>query len=848
MAVKPRGDARQPYLRYKQEQDRAISKALLTYWQQQKVRMEGVLKEFAPAKLSPWDAFWANEQRILLAILLPRLAETAFGGIHESEVLSHKIGLGLDFALAHQNALNYVQSQALLHSSWLNRTTMRSFNTRLAEWIQTPGQTIGDLTDDLYQIYGNRSRAMQAAISMVTDIYAEGSLIGWRQLELHNGGLTFYKVWNTNADDWVCPVCRPLNGERVLLSGHFRGGLDRPKAHHGCRCWLTMEVDIPAVKGGPGSGHFGHRGRPGKRGGSLPGTAGSALIASLGDDWTGQIHTVDDWAPSTPGDPATIEALTAAGPGDTWAMAEELGLDSKLDHFERINRKWVFEEDPDAKYTIRGFLEKNQDLRTVTLYEWYSGQYGSPDVEHFPAFDAWLETPQLIFRGGDPHEEVFSGWTWNPRTAERFGGVQALEITPAQTLGYSLSGEGEIYVDSEFISIAPTKGGPGSGHFGHRGRPGKRGGSLPAGAGGVMIAASGLDKAGRRKARRIRDDYEKGILTREEAEAQMEALGADSSYIEKLLGESSSSSQTGLKPKGSLKSKEEIAQRRKAYQQECNRSQREYDRAASDYDHWEAGEFREKQLELQEKHKNPETGRTNWEGYFNDPDYIALKEERSRRREIMNTAREQYEQQQKDLLVKHFGIGDHFEVRCVYGPKAQRTHGATKDEWDEGFDFVSQFVAKEGMSNPNAKVRVYKKKKNQVANYNPRDSRIYLDAQSSRVSAAHELGHWLDDIGYNQGHISKEVNFILTRSGGSTSWSGGGKSRYRYYQWNDQFDTYTGRIPYNELECFGFGDPDKFIATEVLSTGLEHLVRNPHKFAGQDPEHFELVMEIIQGE
>ena len=35
------------------------------------------------------------------------------------------------------------------------------------------------------------------------------------------------------------------------------------------------------LKGGPGSGHHGHSGRPGKRGGSLPGAGGGMVYGSM---------------------------------------------------------------------------------------------------------------------------------------------------------------------------------------------------------------------------------------------------------------------------------------------------------------------------------------------------------------------------------------------------------------------------------------------------------------------------------------------------------------------------------------------------------------------------------------
>jgi len=51
------------------------------------------------------------------------------------------------------------------------------------------------------------------------------------------------------------------------------------------------------VKGGPGSGHWGHAGRPGKRGGSLPGKGGSSGPASNDDSWGGEGGDLfGDWA------------------------------------------------------------------------------------------------------------------------------------------------------------------------------------------------------------------------------------------------------------------------------------------------------------------------------------------------------------------------------------------------------------------------------------------------------------------------------------------------------------------------------------------------------------------------
>jgi hypothetical protein len=169
-------------------------------------------------------------------------------------------------------------------------------------------------------------------------------------------------------------------------------------------------------------------------------------------------HRLQEWYKPPKLDREIVGALDKVGPGDTWAIAEELGVD-RFDHYNRVNDDWVRGADPEAKDNIRSILENFADVRTLSLYEWYSLQHTQTEAP--PSFEDWLAKKQVIFRGGDPFQDVFSGWSTSKRTAERFGALSRLWIAPYETLGFSLSGEGEVYVDSEALTALEKHMGPG---------------------------------------------------------------------------------------------------------------------------------------------------------------------------------------------------------------------------------------------------------------------------------------------------------------------------------------------------------------------------------------------------
>jgi predicted kinase len=135
-------------------------------------------------------------------------------------------------------------------------------------------------------------RAETIARTEVLTAENEGEKAIWRE-SVDRGLLDpeeMERVWITSADERVCPICDPLEGAQVGIDEQWDtsvGPSDGPPLHPQCRCTAGLvERSEKMAKGGPGSGNFGHAGRPGEVGGSASG--GFMLISEseLDDRWS----------------------------------------------------------------------------------------------------------------------------------------------------------------------------------------------------------------------------------------------------------------------------------------------------------------------------------------------------------------------------------------------------------------------------------------------------------------------------------------------------------------------------------------------------------------------------------
>lgn len=176
------------------------------------------------------------------------LAESADLGVRVAIRQLEKAGnLAFDWTLAHTEARRWASQYTGQLIGGLNATTRQRVVDAVTEWVQN-GQPLDALIAELSPIFG-RERAELIASTEVTRAYAEGSRRAYQQ-----AGLTYWQ-WATAADERVCPICGPLNGQTVAIGTDFSGVLpdevrqgirverfDAPPAHPRCRCWVRPWV------------------------------------------------------------------------------------------------------------------------------------------------------------------------------------------------------------------------------------------------------------------------------------------------------------------------------------------------------------------------------------------------------------------------------------------------------------------------------------------------------------------------------------------------------------------------------------------------------------------------------
>ena len=161
----------------------------------------------------------------------------------------------------------------------------------------------------------------------------------------------------------------------------------------------------------------------------------------------------------------------------------------------RLAQGWLINADSRYKPAIVDKVLSSPKARSAALNMMYQNYIASGAAGDKPiSFQEFLATPIEMFRGGHgqthTEDDIFSAYSFDRKIAEKFAGtggkVYSAKIRPIDTWGgLNYNGEAEIMVPSW---IAPNgnvdnhDGGPGSGNYGHEGRPGQIGGSSSSGS------------------------------------------------------------------------------------------------------------------------------------------------------------------------------------------------------------------------------------------------------------------------------------------------------------------------------------------------------------------------------
>ena len=152
--------------------------------------------------------------------------------------LMGETGIELDIAMVSQEALDWARDYSFELVTGLDQTTRRLVQGAVSSYVETPGMTVGDLSDLLEPAFGER-RAQMIATTEVTRAYSEATNQHQRIVQQETG-IEMRRIWETLRDELVCPICGPLNGlPEDDWAVRFPDG---PPAHPNCRCSTSLSA------------------------------------------------------------------------------------------------------------------------------------------------------------------------------------------------------------------------------------------------------------------------------------------------------------------------------------------------------------------------------------------------------------------------------------------------------------------------------------------------------------------------------------------------------------------------------------------------------------------------------
>ena len=187
--------------------------------------------------------FWTESQQALAAELLP-FSEQVY--LEAAQRVIEEMPIGVNWQLVNQGAADWASRYVGQLVKDISKTTERGIGQAVSNYF-TEAETIGDLekslvnmTDRFGRVFGP-VRSEMIAVTEVTRAAAQGELAV--ASELKKEGIEMRKVWQTNKDELVCPICGPLQGQE---EGVWRQSApDGPPAHPRCRCWLSLLLPKP---------------------------------------------------------------------------------------------------------------------------------------------------------------------------------------------------------------------------------------------------------------------------------------------------------------------------------------------------------------------------------------------------------------------------------------------------------------------------------------------------------------------------------------------------------------------------------------------------------------------------
>lgn len=182
------------------------------------------------------DSDWNQMADELQAAIQPPL-ESIFMASAEQTAGELPNRVRVDWQLANKPAAEWARQYSFQLVKGINDTSRDRLQTYVGNFFERRGTTIEDLRAQITTVFDD-NRAALIATTEVTRAAVEGQKELVNLAEKQNPNVALIPIWETNLDEFVCPICRPLNGKR--LTGELEG--TEPPAHPRCRCGVRYEA------------------------------------------------------------------------------------------------------------------------------------------------------------------------------------------------------------------------------------------------------------------------------------------------------------------------------------------------------------------------------------------------------------------------------------------------------------------------------------------------------------------------------------------------------------------------------------------------------------------------------
>jgi len=189
------------------------------------------------------DMFWEDHKAAFEKAVLPTLLDIYARSIR---TLQKQLRMKQDlFGRIAAAAFRWGRAHAETLVLQIFGTTQNYVSAAVADHMARPDATQSDLVKMLASIFAP-SRAESIAVTEFTRAHFEG--MKYAAEEIRSEGFHMVGIWNTAMDDYVCPICGPLEGQAETEPGSGQwlnpddGLTYSPPAHIRCRCDVGYEL------------------------------------------------------------------------------------------------------------------------------------------------------------------------------------------------------------------------------------------------------------------------------------------------------------------------------------------------------------------------------------------------------------------------------------------------------------------------------------------------------------------------------------------------------------------------------------------------------------------------------